>query len=126
MTINELKDLFEQEFKIIRDIFAVLIVPAPDAAKSNEKYIWHPGVYVWWHPEYGVVKVGRHFTNSRKRALEHIRDNTDNKLRDIGQDTSAKLILINVKDLKDYHWVAAVEIFLEDNTDPKIKSKRKG
>jgi hypothetical protein len=24
----------------------------------------------------GGIKVGRHFMNSRKRALEHIRDNT--------------------------------------------------
>lgn len=125
-TIDEVNDIFEKEFNSIRDKFAVLVVPATDAAKSNEEYIWHPGVYVWWHPERGVVKVGRNFTNSRKRALEHVRDNTGEVLTELGQDPETKLILFNVKDLNDYHWVAAVEVFLEGKIDPIVKSKRTG
>ena len=74
-TIDEVKQLFEEEFFNVREKFCVFTISVLKARESSEEYIWHPGVYVWWHPD-GVLKVGRHFTNSRKRALEHIEDNT--------------------------------------------------
>jgi hypothetical protein len=44
--------------------------------------------------------------------------NSSNKL--------SHLILFNVVDLDQYHWPAAVEIFMEKKLNPLVKSKRQG
>jgi len=126
ITIEEIQRLFTQEFISLLEKFSVLVLAADEVGKSNKEYIWHPGVYVWWHPEIGALKVGRHFTNSRKRALEHVNDNTGEKLRDYGGKPDTKLTLFNVENPDDYHWVAAVEVYLEKNTSPLVRSKRQG
>lgn len=63
-----------------------------------------------------VIKVGRHLVNSRKRASEHIRDNTRNEhleMKDLAIDpnTNIRILLINVKNPADAHWMASVDIF---------------
>ncbi len=126
LTIEEVRNLFEKEFAGVREKFSVLVIPAREVEKSNEEFTWHPGTYVWWHPERGVLKVGRHFTNARKRALEHIKDDTGGILRRYGNNPDTKLILLNIKDPEDYHWVAAVEVFLERKAQPCVRSKRQG
>jgi len=88
--------------------------------------VWHPGVYVWWHSVNGVIKVGRHFTNSRKRAIEHINANTGGKMRDFASDNNTKIILFNVIDKEKIHWVAALEVFFERVLSPEIKAARLG
>lgn len=125
-TTEEVKRVFESEFLPIRERFCILELHAGEAQHSNEKYVWHPGVYVWFHPEKGVLKVGRHFTNSRKRALEHVSDNTGGIIASYFSKPDTRLILFNVKDPDAYHWVAAVEVFLERKTSPFVPSKRQG
>ncbi len=125
-TAEEVKHIFENEFSAVREKFCVLELNANEVKDSNMEYVWHPGVYVWFHPEKGVLKIGRHLVNSRKRALEHIRDDTGGEMKAYGSDPNTKLLLFNVKDINAYHWVAAVEIFLEKNLGPHIPSKRQG
>lgn len=123
---EEVKQVFDGEFSVIRKLFCVIELSVREAKDSKEGCIWHPGVYVWHHPDKGVLKVGRHFTNARKRALEHIRDNTGGVMGKYGNDQKTQLILFNVKDPANYHWVAAVEVFLEKELNPYVPSKRQG
>ena len=83
-------------------------------------------MYVWYHPEKEVLKVGRHLQNSRKRALEHIQANTGGVMNDYGEDSSTILLLFNVKSTDDIHWVAALEIYFENNIHPEVKAARLG
>jgi len=65
--VEEVKRLFEDEFSAVRERFHVLDIAGSEVKESTEECVYHPGVYVWFHPDKGVLKVGRHFTNSRKR-----------------------------------------------------------
>lgn len=128
MDVETIKDKFETEFQGIRDKFEdPLELDSAEKGVQNSS-ISKPGVYVIWHDDC-VIKVGRHLSNSRKRALQHLAmpipykgDNamTINSL-DLNQ---VKIILFNVKNRDDKHWVAALEIYLELNLNPKIKAKR--
>ena len=62
--------------------------------------------------------------------MEHIRDNTKN---DVIEMASLKdciencgIVLINCKNNNDFHWVAAIGIYMENVLEPLIKSKRTG
>jgi len=125
-TFQKIKSTFENEFKLISDKFVVLEENLSDLADSKTKHIYNPGVYIYFDKE-KIIKVGRHLTNSRKRALEHIQANTGIEgfeMSKLSIDSNAKVALINVIDPKDYYWVATVEIFLEKELRPIIKSKR--
>lgn len=128
--INYIRAIFIKEFKIIEHKFSIIDLKIEEIESSDKNFIWHPGVYVFWC-ENRIIKVGRHLTNSRKRALEHIKQNTRNDDFEMKSLLSQKeqdreLILINCVDLGDYHWVASVEIYLEKMLNPIIKSKRTG
>jgi len=128
MTITEIKEEFYTEFGTIADKFTVIEEYLVNLSKSEKEYIYHPGVYVFYL-EGNVIKVGRHLTNSRKRALEHIRDNTANgelQMASLKENTKVKVLLFNLKNIEDYHWSASVEMFLERKLNPIIKSKRQG
>lgn len=125
MDVTKIKKLFASEFGTIRDKFEIYDLPLTEAEHSQASHIWKPGVYVFWHPR-AVIKVGRNFTNSRKRAFEHLRDNTGGKMNQLRNDKEARLLLFNVKEPKDKHWVAALEVFLEEQLSPEIKSERLG
>ncbi len=140
LTINEIRTAFEAEFSPITGKFHISMLQGPEWHEMQD-YIWHPGVYVWYHKSMQrVIKVGRHLENARKRALEHIRDNTNNigkayvkegeeySMQDIRDTDSDKVVLIlfNVRDTSDYHWVAAVEIYLENVLNPLIRAGRQG
>ncbi len=126
MTIDDIQRIFAEEFSAVQGKFHVLALPANEVANSSEEFVWHPGVYVWWHPERGPLKVGRHFTNSRKRALEHIKDNTGGVLKEYGKRPDTILLLFNVRNPNEYHWIAALEVFLETKLNPYVRSKRQG
>jgi hypothetical protein len=120
--------VFQTEFGIIADKFKLIDLQVADLLKSKDEFVWNPGVYVFYKG-IDVIKVGRHLVNSRKRAWEHIVDNTQNgdlMMKDLQHDPNARVLLINVKDSNDFHWVAAVEIFLEARLAPLIRSKRLG
>ena len=120
-TIDDIIKLFYDEFGPITDKLSF-----NEAKNSKEKYVSYPGVYVWYNLKKGPIKVGRHLVNSRKRALEHIRDNTAGIMKEICENNDTILILFNVKDSKDIHWVVALEIFFERSINPLIKSDRLG
>jgi len=92
------KSKFREEFRSIEKKFNILSMSIADAYESKDLSVAQPGVYVFWF-EGKIIKVGRHLVNSRKRALEHIRDNTRNEtfqmiyLKDRKNDYG--LILIN-------------------------------
>ncbi len=126
MDTTEIKNLFETEFQSVRSKFEIYNLPLEEAEHSQEPHIWKPGVYVFWHPARAVIKVGRHFTNSRKRAFEHLQDNTGGKMATLKNDKEVRLLLFNVKEPKDKHWVAALEVFFEERLSPEIESGRLG
>lgn len=110
------------------DKFIVIQETAATAGKSEKAFVWHPGVYVWIN-ENRVIKVGRHLENSRKRALEHIRDNTnfeEYQMVDLRDREDVVLLLFNLIEPSDFHWAAAVEMHLETVLKPAIRSKRLG
>lgn len=126
MTLEEVYRSFETEFAPHRSKFSVVALSLHDEKHKNNAAIFRPGVYVWWHPNEGVLKVGRHLTNAYKRALEHIRDNTGQGMKHFGGDPSTQLLLFTVPRDDDKHWVAALEIFLETRARPKIHADRLG
>ena len=126
MNKQEIHALFSKEFSALKNLFITFDYSIPDAKSSDEPFVANPGVYVFWHPKRGVIKVGRHLINSRKRALEHIRDDTGGLMKKLSADNSLRLLLFNVKDEQSKHWVAALEIFFEKRLKPEIRSKRLG
>ncbi len=151
--INQITDVFFKEFGCIADKFCIIQAPTNETVhflKANEltkgkaweqkvadttfvnNTICKPGVYVLWKPDSdsgNVIKVGRHLTNSRMRAFQHItmKDHyVGFDTRTLSNDNDARVLLFNVKDEADKHWVAAVEIFLEEKLAPLVSAKRKG
>ena len=131
---------FLSEFQPIAHKFVVLQETALSAADSIKAFVWHPGVYVWVKDN-RVIKVGRHLENSRKRALEHLNfhaeSNSPKSFKGwesnlpverfpFDNPSEISVLLFNVVHLSDCHWVAAVEIFMEEALKPEIRSARKG
>jgi len=139
MKVEEVVKQFKNEFNPILKKFKIIKVlngqKMDSKLISEAKYIFknkniiaHPGVYVFYGND-NVYRIGRHLINSRLRVLQHIKDNTrnkDHKITDIKNHKDAEIILFNVIDRNDAHWVAAVEIYLERVLNPLIKSKRTG
>lgn len=123
MTLDEVKQVFFNEFSSVKGKFQIVDLPVKEANKAHD-LADRPGVYVYWKDNQ-VIKVGRHMTNARTRSLEHIRDNTGNEMALLKDDPDCRILFFTVgKD--DYHWIATPEIFLEVKLDPKIKSGRLG
>ncbi len=142
MKVEEIIALFEKEFKHQLHLFEVIkllentrpldIKTIEHIALPSEAYnrVWYPGVYVFFG--YGSpYRVGRHLANSRFRVIQHLKASTGNanaNVWDIQQADDREILLFNVKDRNDYHWVAALEIFLENalKQQLKIPAKRQG
>jgi len=41
-------------------------------------------------------------------------------------DEGTRLLLFNVKESEDKHWIAALEVFFEEQLSPEVKSGRLG
>ena len=123
MKIEEIKQIFQDEFAPVFSKFEIIAFPITQANNFHESTD-RPGVYVYWKED-KVIKVGRHLVNARKRALEHIRDNTGGEMASLRNDLNCWLILFTV-DQNEYHWAATPEMFLEMKLNPKIKSGRLG
>jgi hypothetical protein len=129
--------LFKAEFSPIVHKFVCIEETGNTIKESTKTYVWHPGVYVWWKGN-DVIKVGRHLTNSRKRAMEHytneggqIRfiydlENKEDQKKLSGPPEEFGLLLFNLIRPEDRHWAAALEIYLEDTFKPLVRSKRMG
>lgn len=125
ISIKEIQSLFAEEFHSVKDKFILLTLPINQVKSSQDRNVTLPGVYVWWS-DGEVFKVGRHLRNARKRALEHLKDNTGNKLASLAGNASAKLLLFNVPDSDNLHWAIALEDYFEQHLAPIVPSKRRG
>ncbi len=123
---KQIVELFNNEFSSLKDEFCLFNLSVKEASESKLDYIWHPGVYIWWHPDKGVVRVGRHLINSRKRALEHISYNTGGIIKELSEDNKTRVFLFNIKNIEKIHWVAALEIYFELKLEPSVKAGRLG
>lgn len=127
--IEGIYESFYQEFGCLKDKFSIILLSMTEARESQDSKVAMPGVYIIWK-ENKIIKVGRHLDNSRKRALEHIRVNTKNEIIEMATLENCRedcgIVLINCQDRIDYHWVAAIEIYMENILDPIIRSKRAG
>lgn len=142
MTVEDIIEAFETQFYPIRDKFEILKLLDGKRKLDDQEIrnlalpsttfniIWHPGVYVFFGNG-KPYRVGRHLSNSRLRVLQHLSTGTGNenaKVWDIENAPDREIILFNVKDKEDYHWVAAVEIYLEKflKKELLIPAKRQG
>jgi len=127
--VTKIIEKFKEEFGFMIDKFNIISLTIKEANETKELNVAFPGVYIFWNNN-RIIKVGRHLINSRKRALQHIRDNTRNENFEMANLANyvddCGLILINCKDIKDKHWAAAIEIYMEEKLVPIIKSQRIG
>ena len=79
MSPDSVIERFRDEFGDLANTFHVVTLSYSDAAETTDPLVARPGVYVHFGLE-GVVKVGRSFSNARKRALEHVRDDTGSRM----------------------------------------------
>ena len=120
----EVRRAFEREFGPVLYKFDFVALNLDSAVALNTRRVWNPGVYVWMAgPE--IIKVGRSLSNARKRALEHLQDNTGGTMAGLKDNPNSLLVLITVEP-EDRHWAAALEIYLEEKLNPSIKSQREG
>ena len=129
LSLLEVKEQFSKEFFALESKFTISELSIDDALDNGELEVNKPGIYVYWHPDHGVIKVGKSQSNSKKRALEHIRDNTRNSdinMNELPIEKEAVLLLFNIKDICDLHWLLSLEAFMEWNTSPAIKAGRIG
>lgn len=124
-TREEIIDIFKKEFFHCERKFKIFDITMDNAKTETAIGVVTSGVYVFWKADQ-VIKVGRSLVNTRKRALEHIRDNTGKTMEKLKEDKDAHLLLFNVPDKNDIHWVAALEVFFEERLAPQIPSKRRG
>lgn len=128
-SISDVVDLFKNEFGQLANKFNIIHLSIPEAMSNGESDANSPGVYVFWHNEHGVVKVGKSQDNSKKRSLQHIADNTRNdfiSMETFKYDDNVRLLLLNINSSDDLHWVLSLEAFMEWNSSPAIKSARMG
>ncbi|MFW9738994.1 hypothetical protein V3H21_22370 [Vibrio parahaemolyticus] len=126
MRFSDVLEIFEREYESLLGKFCHYNLSVQEAIEIQDDYIWHPGVYVWFHPKDGVLRVGRSLSNSRKRSLEHIGHNTGGIIKEYAQDSETRIFLFNVKDTGDYHWVASLEVYFENELNPVLKAVRQG
>jgi uncharacterized protein CbrC (UPF0167 family) len=153
VSINDIVTIFRKANEQIADKFHILSIPTNAgcyfanfellndeghwAIKQTTKgdslqteYISKPGVYVLWKRQCDsqcspIIKVGRHLKNTRLRAFQHLNaDYTEFDTKTLKEDSEGRIILFNIKDLSERFWAAALEVYLEEQLQPIIKSKR--
>ena len=126
---DAIKDIFEKEFgEIAEKFFVIDNLTIKEITESLDQRIPLPGIYIFWSNEYGVIKVGKSQTNSRKRALQHIKDGTNILDLNMSKLTFEKtyLLLFNLKDSTSIHWLLSLEYFFEYKLEPRIHTRRNG
>ena len=124
-TISDVHSTFTAEFSHLADKFVIKELTFNESETTKNPDVVRGGVYVWWKKNQ-VIKVGRSLENTRKRALEHIRDNTGKQMADLKNDPGVRLILFNLKEENDIHWAFALEDFFERKLEPAVEAKRRG
>jgi hypothetical protein len=131
---------FKTEFHFVQDKFEIMdllannspmdydVIDSLRLPTSEYNIVWHPGVYVFLGNN-SVYRVGVSMRNSRGRVMEHLIANTSTDVHsiwDIAEHDDGSILLFNVKDVADRHWLKALEVYLECKFTPHIRSKRIG
>lgn len=140
MIKNEVISAFREEFSFIQQKFEVLdllencvsldyeVICNLKLPSNEYNIIWHPGVYVFIGNN-RVYRIGVSMRNSRARVMQHLEAFTSKDgygVWDINKFTDKCLLLINVKEISDRHWLLAIEAYLEEKFNPLIKAARIG
>jgi hypothetical protein len=131
---------FEDEFYFIKDKFEIIDLLANDSPMDYEtieflklpspdnNIVWHPGVYAFIGNN-ELYRVGVSMKNSRARVMQHLDACTSKNgysIWDINKYADKSILLINVKNKIDRHWLLAIEAFIETQFNPNIKAARIG
>lgn len=137
---KKLIDAFEQEFAFIKDKFELIDLLANNSPmdyevieylklpSDNYNVVWHPGVYAFLGNN-SLYRVGVSMHNSRARVMDHLDACTTKDgycIWDINKFDDKSILLFNVKNKADRHWLLALEVFFENKFSPFIKSGRIG
>lgn len=137
---KEIMQLFEQEFGFIKDKFEIMDLLANGSPldystieylklpSDDNNIVWHPGVYIFIGNN-EVYRVGVSMRNSRSRVMDHIANETsqgDYCVLDIDQFEDKAILLFNVKEKENRHWLLSLEAFFEKSLNPLIKARRIG
>lgn len=133
-------DAFYKEFSFVKDKFKLIELLANNTPIDYETIeslkfqsegyhiIEHPGVYTFCGNN-ELFRVGVSMRNSHERVMKHLYEGTRKDgfcVWDIDDYDDKSILLINVKDKSDIHWLLALEAFLELNFQPKIRAGRIG
>ena len=125
----EIKEIFDSEYSWLKRRFVISCLSVEAAWDNSDLDINKPGVYVFWDGR-KVIKVGKHQINSKFRACQHLNPNNPKNSADMDMSklnrAATELILFNVKDNKDIHWLLGLEYFLEKKLEPRNRSLRNG
>ncbi len=137
---QKLINAFEQEFHFLKDKFEIIDLLGNDSLMDYEtieylklpsddyNIVWHPGVYAFIGDN-KLYRVGVSMHNSRARVMQHLDACTakDNYcVWDIDKFDDKAILLFNVKNKTDKHWLLALEVFIENNFNPLITAGRIG
>jgi hypothetical protein len=139
MLKEEIIAAFRTEFHFIQDRFEIMdllengsmdyeTIGALKLPTNDFNIVWHPGVYVFLGNNY-VYRVGVSMRNSRGRVMQHLEACTSGNghcIWDIEKHPDGSILLFNVRDKTDNHWLLSLEVYLENKFKPLIKAKRKG
>lgn len=131
---------FKSEFRFIEDKFEIMDLLADGSPmdydtieylklpSEENNIVWHPGVYLFIGNN-EIYRVGVSMRNSRARVMEHL-DNATSKdgysVWDIDKYSDKSILLFNIIDKADRHWLLALEAFLETTFSPLIRAGRIG
>lgn len=131
---------FEEEFSFVKDKFEIIDLLANNSPMEYEaieylklpsddyNIVWHPGVYAFIGNN-TLYRVGVSMHNSRARVMQHLYDGTAKDgycIWDINRFEDRSILLFNVKNRNDRHWLLALEAFFECKFKPLIKAGRVG
>jgi hypothetical protein len=137
---DQLIRAFKKEFSFIEDKFEILDLLGNNTPMDyevmeylklpSEEYniVWHPGVYAFLGNN-SVYRIGVSMNNSRARVMQHLDACTSQDgcgIWDIQKFEDKSILLFNVKNKEDRHWLLALEVFFENTFKPLIKARRIG
>lgn len=137
---QQLIESFSKEFSFISDRFEIIDLLAngtPMDYKTieylklpsvNYNIVWHPGVYAFVGNN-SLYRVGVSMHNSRARVMQHLEACTAKDgycIWDINDFEDRSILLFNVKNKRDRHWLLALEAYLESEFIPLIRAGRIG
>lgn len=133
-------EAFEAEFGFLRHKFEVMdllsnrsamdhwVIDGLKLPSEENNLVWHPGVY-FFIGDNSLYRVGVSMNNSRARVMQHLDACTNDGTHgiwDIDKSDDKAILLINVKNHSDRHWLLAIEAFFEINFQPLIRARRIG